>query len=249
MLHVAFLRSPHAHARIRSIDIAAARQKPGVVAVYTAADLGDYWQPGPLLVPPPPVAGMVFHQRTQVPLAKDKVRHVGEPIAVVVAESRYLAEDALPRSRSTSSSSPPSVDLEEALAPGAPLVHDDLESNLAAHVRAEKGRLRGGARRPRTWSLARRYRYDRGAAAAIESRGVVAAVGRARRAAHGVGHDAGADPDPQRPRRDARPLRAPGAGGRAVHRRRLRAEDHDVLPRGSRSSPGWRSRSAGRSSG
>ena len=85
MLHAAFLRSNVAHARIRSIDVAAARARDGVVAVYTAADLGDYWAPGPLLVPPPPIEGITFNQRTQVPLAKDKVRHVGEPLAVVLA--------------------------------------------------------------------------------------------------------------------------------------------------------------------
>ena len=66
-----------------------------VIAVYTAEDLGDYWKPGPLLVPPPPIAGIIFNQRTQVPLAKDKVRHVGEPLVIVIAESRYIAEDAL----------------------------------------------------------------------------------------------------------------------------------------------------------
>jgi CO/xanthine dehydrogenase Mo-binding subunit len=95
MLHAALLRSDRAHGRLRSIDATAARSRPGVVAVYTAADLGDYWQPGPLLVPPPPVPGMVFNACTQVPLAKDKVRYAGEPLAMVVAESRYLAEDAL----------------------------------------------------------------------------------------------------------------------------------------------------------
>ncbi|RMG65676.1 MAG: xanthine dehydrogenase family protein molybdopterin-binding subunit, partial [Calditrichaeota bacterium] len=95
MLEVAFYRSEYAHGLIRDIDLSAARQRPGVVAVYCAADLGDYWQPGPLLVPPPPAEHCEFHQRTQVPLARDKVRHVGEPIAVVVAESRYVAEDAL----------------------------------------------------------------------------------------------------------------------------------------------------------
>ena len=95
LLYAAFLRSNVAHARILSIDVSAARARPGVVAVYTAADLGSYWAPGPLLVPPPPIAGIIFNQRTQVPLAKDKVRHVGEPLAVVLAESRYLAEDAL----------------------------------------------------------------------------------------------------------------------------------------------------------
>ena len=81
MLYAAFLRSNVAHARIRSIDVTAARAREGVVAVYTAADLGDYWAPGPLLVPPPPIADITFNQRTQVPLAKEKVRHVGEPLA------------------------------------------------------------------------------------------------------------------------------------------------------------------------
>src|SRR5438132_4655272 len=57
MLHVAFLRSEHAHARLTRIDVSAARRRPGVVAVYTAADLGDYWRPGPPLVPPPPLPG------------------------------------------------------------------------------------------------------------------------------------------------------------------------------------------------
>src|SRR5438128_8229856 len=94
MLHVAFLRSQHAHARLTSVDASAARGRTGVVAVYTAEDLGDYWRPGPLLVPPPPIEGIVFNQATQVPLAKGRVRHAGEPVAMVVAESRYIAEDA-----------------------------------------------------------------------------------------------------------------------------------------------------------
>src|SRR5262245_40871797 len=80
LLHASFLRSHVAHAKIVRIDTSAARARPGVVAVFTAEDLGDYWRPGPLLVPPPPIAGLTFNQRTQVPLARDKVRHVGEPI-------------------------------------------------------------------------------------------------------------------------------------------------------------------------
>src|SRR5262249_22265488 len=95
MVHAAFLRSAIAHGRIRSIDVTAARARPGVVAVYTAADLGSYWRPGPLLVPPPPIAGIVFNQRTQVPLAKDKIRHVGEPLAIVLADSRSIPPDPL----------------------------------------------------------------------------------------------------------------------------------------------------------
>jgi CO/xanthine dehydrogenase Mo-binding subunit len=95
MLHVAFLRSPHAHARLGAVDLLPVRARQGVVAAYAADDLGDYWKPGPPLMPPPPVEGAIFSQQTQVPLARDKVRHVGEPVATVVAESRYIAEDAL----------------------------------------------------------------------------------------------------------------------------------------------------------
>jgi carbon-monoxide dehydrogenase large subunit len=106
MLHIAFVRSSYAHAYIRGIDIKAAKQMPGVVAIYGAADLGDYWKPGPLLLPPPPIPGTIFHERTQVPLAREKVRHVGEPVVVVVAESRYLAEDAAEAISSITSHSP-----------------------------------------------------------------------------------------------------------------------------------------------
>ncbi|MDH3402416.1 MAG: xanthine dehydrogenase family protein molybdopterin-binding subunit [Acidobacteriota bacterium] len=173
MLHVAFLRSPFAHARVKAVDVAAAREAPGVHAVYTAADLGDYWQPGPLLVPPPPVAGATFHQRTQVPLVKDKIRHLGEPVAMIVADSRALAEDAADLVLLDCEPLPAVVDLEEALAPGAPLVHDDLESNVAAHVPQRKGDY-AAARARADVVLARRFDYDRGASAAIENRGVVA---------------------------------------------------------------------------
>ncbi|MFL6263991.1 MAG: molybdopterin cofactor-binding domain-containing protein [Thermoanaerobaculia bacterium] len=173
MVHVAFLRSPYAHARIRSIDTSQAKQHKGVVAVYTAEDLGSYWQPGPLLVPPPPVEGMVFNQRTQVPLAKDKVRQLGEPIAVVVAVSRYVAEDALPDIEVDYESLPAVVDMEKALAPGAPLVHEDVGSNLAAYVPQKKGDYEA-ARAKADVVIRRRFHYDRGAAAAIENRGVVA---------------------------------------------------------------------------
>ena len=57
MAHVAFVRSPHAHARILSIDLSAVAEKEGIVAIYTADTLGDYWQHGPLLVSPPPIDG------------------------------------------------------------------------------------------------------------------------------------------------------------------------------------------------
>src|SRR5262245_64207023 len=73
MLHAALVRSPLAHARIRRVDVSGALRRDGVIAAYTAHDLGNYWQPGPLLVPPPPIDGIMFNQRTQVPLAKREV--------------------------------------------------------------------------------------------------------------------------------------------------------------------------------
>ncbi len=173
MLHVAIVRSDFAHGRLISIDVEAAKKRPGVVAVYTAEDLGDYWQPGPLLVPPPPIDGLVFNQRTQVPLAKDKVRHAGEALAVIVAESRYVAEDARDDVWADVDPLDAAVDLESALDEGAPKVHDDLEDNLAAHVVQEKGDYEA-ARAEAARIIEREYRYDRGTAAAMENRGVVA---------------------------------------------------------------------------
>src|SRR2546428_269269 len=163
MLHVAFLRSDYAHALIRSVDLATARRRPGVVAAYTAADLGDYWRPGPLLVPPPPIPGLVFHARTQVPLAKDRVRHVGEPIAMVVAESRYVAEDALEDIVVDAEPLPAAGDPWPALAPCAPPLPAHLGSNVAAHAVQRKGDY-ARARAAAHVVIARRFRYDRWAA-------------------------------------------------------------------------------------
>ena len=231
MLHVAFLRSDHAHGRLRSVDVTAARARPGVVAVYTAADLGDYWQAGPLLVPPPPVPGMVFHACTQVPLAKDKVRHVGEPLAMVVAESRYLAEDALADIVVDLEPLPAVVDLEAALAPEAPRLHEHLDVESRRPRPPAQGRLRRRPRRRRCrhrpplplrpWRRGRDREPRRG--------GIVE---RAERRADDLGHDPGADSHQERPGPHARLVRVAGAGGSALRRRRVRPEDHDVLPRG-----------------
>jgi carbon-monoxide dehydrogenase large subunit len=173
MLHAAFLRSQVAHARIRRIDVSAALRRPGVVAVYTADDLGAYWQPGPLLVPPPPIPGIVFHVRTQVPLAKDKVRYAGEPLAVIVAESRYIAEDGLDDILVDLEMLPAVVELEAALAAGAAVVQDDLGSNLASHARQVKGDYRRAAASA-DLVLKRRFRYEHGISSPIETRGIVA---------------------------------------------------------------------------
>jgi carbon-monoxide dehydrogenase large subunit len=174
MVHAAFLRSPYAHARIKRIDVTRARARAGVVAVFTADDLGDYWKPGPLLVSPPPIERLVFHERTQVPLARDKVRHAGEPLAVVIAESRYVAEDALADIDVDYEPLPAVVDLEKALRAESIRVHDDLDSNVAAHVIQQRGDYESAKRRAQL-VLRRRLTYDHGAAAALENRGLVAA--------------------------------------------------------------------------
>ncbi|HSJ55209.1 MAG TPA: xanthine dehydrogenase family protein molybdopterin-binding subunit [Anaerolineae bacterium] len=174
MLHVAFLRSDYAHARLLSIDVSAARQRPGVVAVYTAEDLGDDWKPAPALVSPPPtIKEIEFYSRTQVPLVKVKVRHAGEPLAMVVAESRYIAEDAVEDILVDLDPLPAVIDMEKALEPGSPLVHDDLESNLAAHLVQQKGDYEV-ARAQADLVIERRIVIDRCVAAAMENRGIVA---------------------------------------------------------------------------
>jgi aerobic carbon-monoxide dehydrogenase large subunit len=174
MLHAAFLRSQVAHARVKGIDVSRARQRAGVVAVYTAHDFGAYWQPGPLLVIPPPIPGIVFNARTQVPLAKDKIRHVGEPLAVVVAESRYIAEDALDDILVDLEELPAVVDLERALAKSSATVHDDLLCNVASHVHQTNGGDYRSAAAKADLVIKRRLRYEHGISSPIETRGVVA---------------------------------------------------------------------------
>lgn len=173
MGHIAFLRSPHANARIRSVDAARARRKKGVLAVFTADDLGAYWKPAPLLLPPPPIERLTFVERTQPPLAKDRARYVGEPIAAVVAESRYLAEDALDLIAVDYEVLKPAVDMEKAMEEGAPLVHEELGSNVAAHVIQSKGDYAAVVKEA-DLVVRRRFDYDRGTAAAMENRGIVA---------------------------------------------------------------------------
>jgi len=173
MGHAALLRSPHAHARIADIDVAEARARDGVIAVYTADDLGDFWQAVPLVVPPPPIPNLIFNPRTQVPLAKDKVRYAGEPVALVVAESRYVAEDALGDIAVEYEPVPVAADLEAAVAADAPQVHDGLDGNVAAHVHQTKGDYAAAAAGAAT-VVHRRFRYEHGMAQPMETRGVAA---------------------------------------------------------------------------
>jgi len=173
MAHITFVRSPYAHARIKSIETSAAKELPGVVAVYTAADLGSYWRTGILNVGVPPVRGATFNERLHPILAKDKVRHVGEPVACVVAESRYIAEDAANRVVVDYESLPVHIDPRKALELGAALIHEDLKDNVAAHVVQQKGNYEK-AKAQADLVIAREFFYDRGTAAAMENRGIVA---------------------------------------------------------------------------
>jgi carbon-monoxide dehydrogenase large subunit len=136
MLHAAILRSPHAHARIRSINVERARAHPGVVAVFTGADLqgkvGNIacaWliPNADLKLPPHP------------PLAVDRVRYVGDGVAVVVAEDRYTAHDALELIEVDYEVLPAVVSVEKAIEPGAPQLHDEAPGNVAFRWKVSGG--------------------------------------------------------------------------------------------------------------
>ncbi|PYO05417.1 MAG: xanthine dehydrogenase, partial [Candidatus Rokuibacteriota bacterium] len=168
-LHAASLRSPHAHARIARIDATAARRVPGVHLVLTAADLGELNQPAPLLIPHPTLT----HGRTQRPLAVDEVRYVGEVVAFVVADSRYIAEDAQALIEVEYEPLPVVTDLKSALSPGTPRVHADVPDNRAARFRQTVGDAEAAlARAPRV--LSERLTIERSCGSPIEARGVVA---------------------------------------------------------------------------
>src|SRR5437899_1607870 len=169
MLHAASLRSPHGHARIVKIDAAAARRVPGVQLVLTAAELGALNQPSPLLIPHPTLS----HPRTQRPLAVDEVRYVGEVVAFVVGDSRYVAEDAMALIEVTYEPLAVVTDLATALAPGTPRVHGDVPDNRAARFRQTVGDAEAAlARAPRV--LRERLAIERSCGCPIEARGVVA---------------------------------------------------------------------------
>ena len=173
-LHAAFLRSDYAHARILKIDVSEARKHPGVVAIYTAEDFGDFWKPGPLQVPPPTaIAGSQFNTRTLVPIAKDKIRYSGEVLAVVIAESRYIAEDAFDDIIVDIEPLPAVVDLEKAWEDTSVLVHDDLPSNMAAWVKQDVGDYEE-AKKNAEVIVSRRLLVEHVAGAAMENRGFIA---------------------------------------------------------------------------
>ncbi|SFJ81872.1 xanthine dehydrogenase family protein molybdopterin-binding subunit [Thermoflavimicrobium dichotomicum] len=122
--HAAILRSPYPHARIKSIRTEKAQQMPGVKGVVTGQDIVEMTKPFPVGVTAP----VKYYS-----LAVDKVRFVGEPVAVVVAKNRYLAEDALDAIEVEYEPLPAVVDIEKAMEPEAPILHEEVESNIANH--------------------------------------------------------------------------------------------------------------------
>jgi aerobic carbon-monoxide dehydrogenase large subunit len=124
--HVHFVRSVVAHARIRSVDVSAALDAPGVIAAFTAADLAG------LPLAPVGAPGMINEHMRQPLLARDVVRFVGEPVAVIVTEGRYQGEDAAERVDVDYDVLPPVVEMAGADAPGAALLFPDAGTNVAA---------------------------------------------------------------------------------------------------------------------
>src|SRR5262245_4718223 len=168
-LHAAMLRSPHAHALIRSIDVSAARRAPGVVGVFVAADLGPAGEPMPIYAPHPalPVPCRIR------PLATDRVRFVGEAVVAVIAGDPYHAYDALDLIRVEYEPLPALVDVDAALAPGAPILHDEVGTNVVAEWRQQVGDA-AAALSTAPVVVRTRIRLARGGAHPLEPRGLVA---------------------------------------------------------------------------
>ncbi|HEV2032868.1 MAG TPA: xanthine dehydrogenase family protein molybdopterin-binding subunit [Candidatus Dormibacteraeota bacterium] len=165
-LESCLVRSPYAHARIKSIDVTAARSVPGVVAVYVASDLPFGQTDLPILIPHPNLT----HGRTQRCLASHVVRYAGEAVAFVVAENRYIAEDAADLVE-VDYEPLPVVITPEVAAAAERLVHDDVPGNVAAEMLQEVGDVQSAlAKAPHRKQL--RLRFERGAASPMEARAV-----------------------------------------------------------------------------
>jgi aerobic carbon-monoxide dehydrogenase large subunit len=177
MLHAVFVRSPLAHARIRTIELSRAAAAPGVVFALGGIELARLVPPVPdtQVSLPSKWTTLVQHKfiNPQQPLlAHDKVRHVGEAVAVIVAESRHAAEDAAQLVSLDLEPLPAVIDPEAALRPGATIVHDRFATNLFGAFTIGKGDIEAAlARSPHR--LQQRFHHHRYAAAPMECRGVV----------------------------------------------------------------------------
>jgi carbon-monoxide dehydrogenase large subunit len=168
-LACALVRSPHAHAEIVDIDVSAALDVEGLVAIYTYDDLpGRIAEPLPLLIPHPDLT----HGRTQFALARDEVNHVGEPVVMVVARDRYLAEDAAERIVVDYRPLPPVVGIDAARV-AEHLVHPDVPGNVAANSTQSSGDVDAAlAASPHVLELD--LFIERSASTPMECRGVLA---------------------------------------------------------------------------
>lgn len=174
MLHLAILRSPHAHARITRVDTSAALREPNVVAAFSGADVAE--TQGTLACAWPVTEDIVLP--TYRPLATDEVRHVGEPVAVVVARDRASATDALEAIEVEYEPLPVVLDLEAALADGAPLVHADAGTNKCYTWVLDSGEAGSGgpiatAAAEAEVTISRRYLQQRLVPASMEPRSVL----------------------------------------------------------------------------
>jgi carbon-monoxide dehydrogenase large subunit len=172
MLHAAVLRAPHAHARLGAIRSKPALGLPGVVAVVTAEDLGRIGRIPVRLGPRPSLIACL-----QPPLARDKVRYVGEPVAVVIAESRYLAEDALELMDVDYDPLPAVADARRAVERDAPALHEGLGGNVVDRLETHRGdaasALAGAVHR-----VSERFAVQRHTGVPMETRGLTAAYDR-----------------------------------------------------------------------
>jgi len=183
MLHLAVVRSPHAHARLRHVDVTPARARPGVVAAFDGATVRERLGPLPSgqrkqselarVAAIDPTLAPLLRMETQPLLAVDKTRFVGEGVAVVLADSRYAAEDAAEQVVVDYEPLAPVTDAAAASQPDAPRVHDEFDDNvsLRLHLRAgDAAAAFAGADRV----VRRRFRMQRITGIPIETRGVVA---------------------------------------------------------------------------
>ena len=168
MVHAAILRSAHAHARIVKIDTAAALKLPGVVGVLTAVDM-----PGLKTIPMRTGVIPGLERSQQTPVATDKVRYVGDPVAVLVAENRYIAEDALELIDVAYEALGVVTDAGQSMQPGAPQLHGAAPNNIAASFQVDVGDVNGQF--PQCdLIIEEQFSTQRHSAVPLENRGLVA---------------------------------------------------------------------------
>ena len=173
-LHCCFVRSPHAHARIKHIDTTSASTVPGVHHVWTHADLAEaFRRPLPTLAP----THMLTEPRMWSPLAADEVCYVGEAVAVILAESRYVAEDAANLVDVEYESLPVASDIRTAFDPHAPLAHSDVPTNLLLEMPFAFGEI-DSAFAGAAHVVKRALFHHRGTAHPMECRATLARVDR-----------------------------------------------------------------------